>query len=626
MHLLYFCPIGIALASATTGGLWAQTFPPTPIFDDIFELPHVSGQFNPMRVSVESVQWDGSGPVRIPFSLNQRGTVWLAVYEKDSSEVGVTGPGGAWLRLVAQDKLVDITPGQTFNAGSNTLIWSARSWWGEEVSEREYEFDLIAVNNLEKAVLAGPSSRLGFGNNIVDTRQNPPEIWIQEYDRRAESWGRHRAGDVIRGVLGTDYLSRPNDWERWDYNQEVFSFDDARTLGGLRVDDRDPEIFWTTHHSGPHGGIYKMKINRSFRSWSRVTSFGDHGFAPNKEDRIAAIEPWKDLVYAAHWGRGSIPACTVESWDKETGDLTAEFDLTEFFVLLFSDQAGNRIALSRGPSHLTVNTHGIWVNSWGIPNIAHLDHQGRVIWVNRNGDILGDNISNEEAAGLGMAQGATGNNLQIQADGSGHAAFVTTYRNNRGSHFSVFGRDGAGLFEVFMSGHLGPFRNDTTWYITIVDEDGGPFDGIYYGTHLSLTARNFEFVPGRKFGPGMLLHIPYELKSGRITRKLTAVEETGNARSRDGYFLGAAHPNPFNGRTTVEFAVAAGGGERVKLEIYNQAGQRIAVLVDALLYPGGYQAAWDGRNGRGQAVASGVYYLRMRAGSFAAVRTITMLR
>ena len=225
-----------------------------------------------------------------------------------------------------------------------------------------------------------------------------------------------------------------------------------------------------------------------------------------------------------------------------------------------------------------------------------------------------------------MPQGATGNNLQIQADRSGHAAFVTTYKNNRGSHFSVFGRDGAGLFEVFMSGHLGPFRNDTTWYITIVDEDGGPFDGIYYGTHLSLTERNFDFVLGRKFGPGMLLHIPYELQSGHITPSTTVVEGTGNGRSREGCFLGTAYPNPFNGRTAVEFAVADRGGERVKLEVYNGAGQRIAVLVDELLYPGAYQAAWDGRNGRGQAVASGVYHLRMRAGSFAAVRAITLLR
>ena len=88
MHLLYFCPIGFALASVTTGGLWAQTFPPTPIFDEIFELPQVSGQFNPMRVSVESVQWDGSGPVRIPFSLNQRGTVCWRCTRKAAARLG----------------------------------------------------------------------------------------------------------------------------------------------------------------------------------------------------------------------------------------------------------------------------------------------------------------------------------------------------------------------------------------------------------------------------------------------------------------------------------------------------------------------------------------------------------
>ena len=63
---------------------------------------------------------------------------------------------------------------------------------------------------------------------------------------------------MTRSTLGTDYLANPNAWERWQYNDRVFNYEGARTWGGTKVDDQDPEIFWTNHRAGEMAGIFKL--------------------------------------------------------------------------------------------------------------------------------------------------------------------------------------------------------------------------------------------------------------------------------------------------------------------------------------------------------------------------------
>ena len=115
MRNLRLSLIGLALAVLATGAVWAQeeeqTYPSSVEWDGIFAQPEVSGVFNPMAITVQDVAWDGSGSVGIPFTLNQRATAWVAIYEKGNTETGVTGPAGAWLRLEPQDKFVALTPG-----------------------------------------------------------------------------------------------------------------------------------------------------------------------------------------------------------------------------------------------------------------------------------------------------------------------------------------------------------------------------------------------------------------------------------------------------------------------------------------------------------------------------------
>ncbi|HTR99104.1 MAG TPA: M1 family aminopeptidase [Bacteroidota bacterium] len=81
------------------------------------------------------------------------------------------------------------------------------------------------------------------------------------------------------------------------------------------------------------------------------------------------------------------------------------------------------------------------------------------------------------------------------------------------------------------------------------------------------------------------------------------------------FSLGQNYPNPFNGTTEIPYVVpgvvsAAGTPVAVSLVVYDLLGRRVKTLVDAPRAPGGYYAKFDGT-----ALASGVYFYRLRASS-----------
>lgn len=83
-------------------------------------------------------------------------------------------------------------------------------------------------------------------------------------------------------------------------------------------------------------------------------------------------------------------------------------------------------------------------------------------------------------------------------------------------------------------------------------------------------------------------------------------------------------PNPFNPATTIEFALES--PQRVLLQIYDVRGTLVRSLVDARLGAGPHTASWTGVNESGRAVASGVYYYRLEAGSTTLTKRMVLLK
>ena len=92
----------------------------------------------------------------------------------------------------------------------------------------------------------------------------------------------------------------------------------------------------------------------------------------------------------------------------------------------------------------------------------------------------------------------------------------------------------------------------------------------------------------------------------------TAVVEASAAGLPDGFALGQNFPNPFNGETAIRFSLPSSGD--VELVLFDLLGQQVVSLIDGPRNAGTYTVRWDGRDDRGHALASGIYFYRLRAG------------
>lgn len=81
------------------------------------------------------------------------------------------------------------------------------------------------------------------------------------------------------------------------------------------------------------------------------------------------------------------------------------------------------------------------------------------------------------------------------------------------------------------------------------------------------------------------------------------------------FILEQNYPNPFNPSTKIQFGLPA--TQKVSLVVYDVTGQEVKRLVDYdLLNSGNYSFEWDGKDGNGQKVVSGIYIARMVSGNF----------
>jgi hypothetical protein len=103
------------------------------------------------------------------------------------------------------------------------------------------------------------------------------------------------------------------------------------------------------------------------------------------------------------------------------------------------------------------------------------------------------------------------------------------------------------------------------------------------------------------------------------------VEDPGlDGRVPDAFRLVAGFPNPFRGATAVLLDLPE--GRDVFASIYDPAGRLVRLLQDGPMPAGYHRFVWDGRDGRGRRVASGVYLLRVRAGTEEVRRRVVLLR
>ncbi len=72
----------------------------------------------------------------------------------------------------------------------------------------------------------------------------------------------------------------------------------------------------------------------------------------------------------------------------------------------------------------------------------------------------------------------------------------------------------------------------------------------------------------------------------------------------------SAYPNPFKEKITIEYQLQRNG--RVEIQVNNILGQKIRSLIKEDQQPGLNRVHWDGKDGSGSQVRTGMYYIILR--------------
>ena len=84
------------------------------------------------------------------------------------------------------------------------------------------------------------------------------------------------------------------------------------------------------------------------------------------------------------------------------------------------------------------------------------------------------------------------------------------------------------------------------------------------------------------------------------------------------------HPNPFNPETRIAFHLST--SERAVIRVFDMMGREIATLLDQNMTTGAHHVSWNGQDGSGREVGSGVYFYRLEAGSYTATAKMVLMR
>jgi glucose/arabinose dehydrogenase len=168
------------------------------------------------------------------------------------------------------------------------------------------------------------------------------------------------------------------------------------------------------------------------------------------------------------------------------------------------------------------------------------------------------------------------------------------------------------------------------------------YAGAYiYGDYGSHRIWLLRYGSGVVAADSLITQIPYAIKSFGVDRYeelyvvTDALSGSGILRFSGGitgedppvpesFILDPNYPNPFGAKTSIAYTLKK--RSPFSIGIYDAAGHLVRVLLDADRPAGTYSETWDGRNARGEAMASGVYFYRLEAGEFSRTRKMILLR
>ena len=118
--------------------------------------------------------------------------------------------------------------------------------------------------------------------------------------------------------------------------------------------------------------------------------------------------------------------------------------------------------------------------------------------------------------------------------------------------------------------------------------------------------------------------IPVNVNSFTFTISVTGVSDLSSPVLPSQYRLCQNYPNPFNPETDIRYELPEAGF--VRLDIYNILGQKIVTLVNEDQEAGYKSVTWNGQNGWGLDLSSGIYFYTLQVGHFTQTRKMVLTK
>jgi len=110
---------------------------------------------------------------------------------------------------------------------------------------------------------------------------------------------------------------------------------------------------------------------------------------------------------------------------------------------------------------------------------------------------------------------------------------------------------------------------------------------------------------------------------GMFVKSLPADGENHTPVIPNDYYISAG-PNPFNPKVVVRFGLPRSG--HTTMDVFDVRGRRVAGLLDEVLQAGHHEVSWQGKDTRGRAVASGVYFMKLSSGDMEQSQRVLLVK
>ncbi len=155
---------------------------------------------------------------------------------------------------------------------------------------------------------------------------------------------------------------------------------------------------------------------------------------------------------------------------------------------------------------------------------------------------------------------------------------------------------------------------DTSLVRTFTDFNG------YYRLNVTNRLWNYEIFAGNLSSDYQQYSIIAHPGQTNVNFNFTLTDVKSQSSSiPNEYFLSQNYPNPFNPVTAIKYSIPNEGF--VSLKIYNVLGSEVATLVNEFKNAGSYNVSFNAEN-----LSSGVYYYKLKSGTFVETRKMILLK